>query len=49
MDEMLAMQTKNSLDNTTKIKELLLQISNIHFERDKFLHKLEGTLIYEIF
>lgn len=44
MEEITAMRRKNSPNSPTKIKELLQQISNIHFQSDKITLKLEGNL-----
>lgn len=44
MEEIIAMQRKNSPNSPTKIKELLHQVSNIHFQSDKITSKLEGKL-----
>lgn len=48
MEDILAMRKKNSPNSPSKIKEILQQISNAHFESDKVSHKLEGNLFISI-
>lgn len=48
MEEVLDMK-KKLLNSPTKIKDLLQQITNTHFESDKVSQKLGGKLFVDTF
>lgn len=44
MEEILAIRKKNSPPSPSKIKELLVKVSNVQIEKEKIFLKLEGII-----